>query len=105
MCLDDIDENKVSYKYLYYILSFRGFRDIISGSAQPQIVGAAIRNLKIELPSSLIEQNKIADLLITCDKEITSISTYISNATLQKKALMQQLLTGKRRVKVDEAAA
>ena len=51
------------------------------------------------------EQKKIAQILSTWDKAITVTEKLLTNSQQQKKALMQQLLTGKRRVKVDEAVA
>ncbi|MCF6257760.1 MAG: restriction endonuclease subunit S [Gammaproteobacteria bacterium] len=57
-------------------------------------------NLKISLPS-YPEQQKIAALLTTADKETTTLQQKLDCLKQEKKALMQQLLTGKRRVKVD----
>jgi type I restriction enzyme, S subunit len=52
MCLDGIDAVQNSYHFVYQLLKHRGFDDIISGSAQPQIVGNAIKRLRIALPKS-----------------------------------------------------
>ena len=60
MCLDGIDGSKISYRFVYQILQGRGLKDIISGSAQPQIVGNAIKKLEILLPGHK-EQRRIAD--------------------------------------------
>ena len=49
----------------------------------------------------LPEQQAIAAVLTTADEEITAIESDLSRLRQEKKALMQQLLTGKRRVKVD----
>ncbi|HMV61187.1 MAG TPA: restriction endonuclease subunit S, partial [Agitococcus sp.] len=87
----------------YYFLKNRGFNDVISGSAQPQIVGSAIRKVKVLIPS-LPEQQKIAAVLTTADQEIDNLHAQLNHLKQEKKALMQQLLTGKRRVKVEEAA-
>ncbi len=101
MSIDEIDSRKCSHLFLYYVLIFRGFRDVISGSAQPQIVGKDIKSVKIQLPS-LVEQQKIATILTTADKEIETLQQRLDCLKQEKKALMQQLLTGKRRVKVSE---
>ncbi|WP_336947623.1 restriction endonuclease subunit S [Asaia sp. HN010] len=102
MCLDRVKED-VSDIYLFYYLSYRGLKDIISGSAQPQIVGEAIRKVGIELPS-LPEQKAIASVLTKADEEITLLKSDLSRLRQEKKALMQQLLTGKRRVKLEADA-
>ncbi|MGC5427867.1 restriction endonuclease subunit S [Aeromonas veronii bv. sobria] len=53
---------------------------------------------------SIDEQQKIAAVFSTADKEITALQQKLAALKQEKKALMQQLLTGKRRVKVEEAA-
>ena len=57
----------------------------------------------IPLPSRE-EQQKIANVLSIADKEITALQQKLDALKQEKKALMQQLLTGKRRVKVEVAA-
>ncbi|MGO7483503.1 restriction endonuclease subunit S [Rhizobium leguminosarum] len=47
----------------------------------------------------LAEQKKIAEILITWDKAIETTEKLLANAEAQKRSLMQQLLTGKRRLK------
>ncbi|GBQ47412.1 hypothetical protein AA18890_2769 [Komagataeibacter europaeus LMG 18890] len=49
----------------------------------------------------LPEQQAIASVLRTADEEITALESDLTRLRQEKKALMQQLLTGKRRVKVD----
>lgn len=44
------------------------------------------------------EQTAIAQVLQTADKEITLLKTKLEQQKLQKKGLMQVLLTGKKRV-------
>lgn len=63
-----------------------------------------LRNVKIQLPS-IEGQKKIALTLSLADTEIITIQKQIDNLKQQKKALMQQLLTGKCRVTVNEVAA
>lgn len=54
---------------------------------------------KIKFPHPPVsEQRKIAKILSTWDKAITTIEQLLANSQLQKKALMQQLLTGKKRL-------
>ena len=56
-----------------------------------------IKNINIMLPP-LEEQKKIADILLTWDKAITTLKEIIQQKELQKKGLMQNLLTGKKRL-------
>ena len=55
--------------------------------------------LKIKLPS-LPEQQKIAEVLSLADDEINLLKNELEELKLQKKALMQKLLTGQVRVKI-----
>ena len=63
----------------------------------PSLSQNIINNLKIPLPP-LPEQKKIADCLSTWDCAIEKQSALINALTERKKALMQQLLTGKKRL-------
>ena len=67
------------------------------GMAQQHLNVGAYKVLKIKLPP-LAEQQKIANILSTWDKAISTTERLIDNSTQQKKALMQQLLTGKHRL-------
>ena len=76
-------------------------RTFISGSGQPQITG----NIKLTGENSRTRRTtKIATILSTADQEIIALQQKLDALKQEKKALMQQLLTGKRRVKVEEAA-
>ncbi len=57
-----------------------------------------LNNIKILLPP-LAEQKKIAEILSCWDEGIEKLSALIEKKKIQKKALMQQLLTGKHRLK------
>jgi len=57
------------------------------------------QDLEIKLPS-LQEQQKIAEVLSLADDEINLLKNELEELKLQKKALMQKLLTGEVRVKV-----
>ena len=97
MCLDEVDDALVDVQWLYQCLKLRGFRDIVSGSAQPQIIRKDIVKVKLFLPS-LREQKKVAEVLISADDEILMIGQLIESLRTQKRGLMQKLLTGEVRV-------
>ncbi|MFT6437810.1 MAG: type I restriction enzyme S subunit, partial [Candidatus Azotimanducaceae bacterium] len=48
------------------------------------------------------EQQKIAAVLSTVDQEVIALQQNLNALKQEKRALMQQLLTGKRRVKLNE---
>jgi type I restriction enzyme S subunit len=56
--------------------------------------------LKTKIPS-IVEQTAITKVLNTADKEIKAQENYLAQLQAQKKGLMQQLLTGQKRVKIN----
>ena len=68
----------------------------VDGSSHKTVSLKIIRSLDIPIPP-LPEQRKIAKILSTWDKAISTTERLIDNSKQQKKALMQQLLTGKKR--------
>ncbi|MGN5094956.1 restriction endonuclease subunit S [Aeromonas sp. 61P] len=75
--------------------------DLQGGMAQKHLNVGAYQVLKIKLPP-LPEQNKIAQILSTWDKAIITTEQLLANSQQQKKALMQQLLTGKKRLGIPD---
>ena len=103
MVINTDNYSYVSKKFLFYTLNGSDLKYLISGSGQPQITGN-IKTHIINLPC-IEEQQKIATVLSAADAEISTLEKKLACLKDEKKALMQQLLTGKRRVKVDEAVA
>lgn len=66
------------------------------GSTVSRINISDIKNLKVASPP-LPEQQKIAQILSTWDQAISATEKLLKNSQEQKKALMQQLLMGKKR--------
>ena len=56
-----------------------------------------LKNIKVPLPN-IEEQTKIVSVLVNADQEIELLEQQLADLKQEKKALMQQLLTGKRRV-------
>jgi len=61
MCLDDI-RSDISLDYLYYCLLHYDFRDVISGSAQPQITRQGLKKVEVSICDSK-KQNEIVSVL------------------------------------------
>jgi type I restriction enzyme S subunit len=91
-------ENANSH-YLYYAISFRArFLKFFSGvAAVPIIKKSLIEQFKISLPP-LPEQKKIAEILSTVDKRLELLRKKKEKLGRVKKGLMNDLLTGRRRV-------
>tara|TARA_R110002033_G_scaffold6031_1_gene24506 strand:- start:16276 stop:17559 length:1284 start_codon:yes stop_codon:yes gene_type:complete len=89
---------KVSTEFLFYKIFREKLSRIADTSTIPQINNKHINPYKISLPS-LKEQQKIAEVLTAADNEITALQQQLQQLKTQKQGLMQQLLTGKIRVK------
>lgn len=87
-------------QYIAYLLSSSYLNNVINGlndsGAKAGLNLPTIRSIPVITPS-LPEQKKIAKILSTWDKAISTTEQLLTNSQQQKKALMQQLLTGKKR--------
>lgn len=72
------------------------------GATRYNLSKKQLMKLELILPT-INEQRKIATVLSTADQEIEALQKKLACLKQEKKALMQQLLTGKRRVKVTES--
>ena len=90
------DENDLLF--LGYKLDFLNLNRYSESSAQPGLSVEKLVRLRIALPQ-IKEQTAIANLLNTWDKAINTLTQLIAQKELRKKWLMQQLLTGKKRLK------
>lgn len=98
---------EVPAEFLYQLLKFNEphIMRLRVGSGLPNIQKKALEGLTVLLPSNQAEQQKIAQVLSTADAEISNLQAQLAKLKLEKKALMQQLLTGQRHVKPDADAA
>jgi type I restriction enzyme, S subunit len=71
-----------------------------TGSSFPAVSPSDVAGLTIRIPSSVAEQERIGGVLSAVDDAITSLRELQDRAKLQKRGLMQKLLTGQIRVKV-----
>jgi type I restriction enzyme S subunit len=102
------DSKRVVNEYLYSVLKTEHYRQIFCAATNASVDRRGSLRWKefsaihVPLPP-LNEQQKIATVLNIADKEIELLQAKLSHFKQEKKALMQQLLTGKRRVKVETA--
>lgn len=96
-------KNNFSSKYIYHYLFSENFQKQIFisllGSSFPALNSKDVKSLSILIPISITEQQKIVEVLETWDKAIQLTRKLIEQKELQKKYLMQQLLTGRTRLK------
>ena len=94
-------EDRCNPAFVYYYLDTnpikRWFDVIQTGQAYPQLSLEQIREIKVPVPQ-ITEQQRIAEILTTQDKVIELKEKQLAEKQRQKKYLMQQLLTGKKRL-------
>jgi type I restriction enzyme S subunit len=95
-------EDKIALGYRTYALQhqqvIRELRRIATGTSVYGVSKTNLSKIKIPLPP-LPEQKAIAQVLSTADAAILTTEKLIAQKELRKKWLMQQLLTGKKRLK------
>lgn len=96
-----IDGKKADSKFIAYQLSSTGLNQVINSlndaGAKSGLNLPTIRTIPIYSPP-LLEQQKIAQILSNWDQAISTTEKLLENSQQQKNALMQQLLTGKKRL-------
>ena len=98
-----LDIDRLSYKFLAEQLAYLHERQAFNyqTKAHPSVIRKLYR---VKIPS-LREQQKIAQVLAVTDAEVAANQVRLECLKEEKKALMHQLLTGKRRVQVETEAA
>ncbi|HHX8310931.1 restriction endonuclease subunit S [Vibrio diabolicus] len=103
-------KKNISSEFIYFLTNTSGFRirgemNMQGSAGQKRVTTDYLKLYKMTIPKELAEQQKIASVLTAADKDIELLEAKLAHFKQEKKALMQQLLTGKRRVKVAETEA
>ena len=85
-------------KYVFHLYKYIDLSKFASGSGVPTLNRNDVHAAKIAVPP-LLEQKRIVDVLELWDTAIAKQAALIEQLTLRKRGLMQQLLTGKKRLK------
>ena len=91
------DYHEFIFHFLNSDVALKLMGDSSSGSSQSALNLSTLRSMKVPFPP-FKEQQKIAQILSTWDQAISATEKLLENSQQQKKALMQQLLTGKKRL-------
>lgn len=98
----NVDASKVHSDYFLFWMGSgeanQRIKNSTQGSVRESVGFDALCAIPFSLPSTS-EQEKIAQVLSNADREIELLKAKLEHLQREKKALMQQLLTGKRRVK------
>lgn len=99
------DEN-LRRDYLYWVLSSSVFTDFIealsAGSTIKHLYQKDLKEFSFKIPSSLTEQRMIAESLFSMDEEIRMLKAERSKIESLKLGAMDDLLTGRVRLPVEE---
>jgi type I restriction enzyme S subunit len=98
MCLDS-PRGDTSPHYLFHFLSWRGLKDVISGSAQPQITRSPLQAIEVILPSKE-KQKEIVSALGSVSHSVRFLNSALGRIDILKQALSSDLLSGRKRVTV-----
>ena len=92
----------VDLMFIYYALKFieKNIMHLRVGSGLPNIQFKSLIRLKLYIPTDIKEQEAIANILQSADKEIDLLQKKLDYLKKQKSGLMQVLLSGKIRVRV-----
>jgi type I restriction enzyme S subunit len=84
----------------YYLTHTRknGIAQLAQGITIIHLYGSSLANLEIIVPSTLSEQVAIAKVLTDMDSEIEALEHKLSKYQLIKQGMMQELLTGRKRL-------
>lgn len=93
---------KLNLAFTYHLLKFNEAQimNLRVGSGLPNIQKKALEYFNVCYPMFLKEQQKIAAVLTAADNETETLKQTLCRLKTEKQALMQQLLTGKMRVRV-----
>ena len=95
-CLKNLDNRFLKFWFQSHI--FMGnLPKYLAGSVRESLNFNDMKTISIKLPN-LKEQQKIAEVLTTCDDEINLLNLKLENLKKQKQGLMQKLLSGKVRI-------
>ena len=103
-CSTISESNTYSIEFLYYslLLKQKQIYAAQTGGAQPHIQPKELGPILIKIPEDLNEQNAIATVLSDIDLEISKLEIRRNKIQNIKKAMMQELLTGKTRLMKSE---
>lgn len=94
-----IPNENFNSEFIYYLFenSLHKLKEVAGAGAVPIINKSNFEGIKLKFPK-IEEQTQIAQILQTADQEISLLKSKAEKLKEQKKGLMQQLLTGKKRL-------
>jgi type I restriction enzyme S subunit len=102
-----IPSENVDVEFLYYLLltQKQGFISLCGGSTFLEIGKTQLATFEVRVPTTRGEQSAIAGILSDMDADIAALAAKLAKARQIKHGMMQELLTGRIRLSVDEGRA
>lgn len=100
-----VDASVADTRFVYYALLNFPLSSLVAVGALPSLNGRQLRSIPFNLPDDLSEQRAIAEVLSDADDEIAALERRLESARNIKQGMMQELLTGRTRLPVDEEVA
>jgi type I restriction enzyme S subunit len=89
-------------KYLFYVFQSVDWRSMNEASGVPSLTSGRVESVEVDLPS-VDEQRAIRKVLDDADAEIVALERRLESARAVKVGMIQELLTGRTRLSVEEA--
>jgi type I restriction enzyme S subunit len=99
-CLGFLNLKNITTNFLYIVLTneYNKLRDLSNDGAQKNLSGNLLKKYLLKIPSEVKEQLKIDNLFFEIERSIIDEETKLLKLKSTKKGLMQDLLSGKKRV-------
>ena len=98
-----IDQSKLDARYLFYFLSRKDYylriSHVMDGTGQKELSDKQIMQLPVSIPD-LESQKAVVNLLDVAQKEVNLLKQQAEQYRMQKRGLMQKLLTGEWRSRI-----
>ena len=94
-------KREFSNKFIFYSIEHKDIRSYINGSTRGKLTKSDMWNIKIGVPSSIREQQKIASFFTTLDQKIELNERKLEVLEKLKKGMMQKIFNRKIRFKKD----
>lgn len=95
--------SQVDPKFLYYVFLTVDWRSMNEASGVPSLSSSRVEGVAVSLPH-VDEQREIRSILDEADAEITALSARLAKARIIKEGMMQQLLTGRVRLRAQASS-
>lgn len=99
------DSTQIDNRFAYYYLLSFPLSSLVAMGALPSLNSSQLRSIPFHFPEDIEEQKAIAQILQDADQEIATLERRLESARNIKQGMMQELLTGRTRLPVEEVSS